>query len=250
MLRVVQMTTPVSPSTGWNASRPITSSGVPSQGWVGTQPPTGQRCWKRVGPGTLHPATTGLMASPKGCTRPTTVRSALFHYTTFLIRMYPLMTRYGGQWLLSDGQAEQDLADAVYRIGWHANEMTQRDESYLRALHRTAGGDLNTFLHLLKADTQTGPIIHDEWQEWLDDCRCSWNPEDSRHDREHFPTARTHPGIRANCFPHNMVRACTDYMLLVDEDWRRVADWYGLEEKVRIGVDVETLTEAVQLPPT
>ncbi len=133
-------------------------------------------------------------------------RSALFHYSSFLVRMDQFMTRYGGQWLLSDGQAEQDLADAVYRIGWHANEMTQRDDSYLRALHRTAGGELNTFLHLLKADTPTGPMNDDEWQEWMDDCRwahrkCSWNPDDRRHDREHFPATRTHPGIRADCFP-------------------------------------------------
>ena len=168
-------------------------------------------------------------------------RSALFHYTTFLVLMDQFVIRYGGQWLLSDGQAEQDLADAAYRIGWYANEMTQRDDSYLRALCRRAGGELNVFLRLLAQDTPTGPMIHDEWQEWLAGCKCTWDSDDSRYDREHFPTARTHPAIRADCFPHNMIQACSDYMLLVDEDWRRVADWYGLEDRVRPGVGGDKL---------
>jgi hypothetical protein len=168
-------------------------------------------------------------------------RSALLHYTSFLVKLRQFMARHGGQWLLSDGQAEQDLADAVYRIGWHANEMTQRDDSYLRDLYRQANGELNAFLHLLADDKPTGMLIHDEWQEWLDGCQCTWDPEQSGHDREHFPTSRTHPGIQADCHPHSMVRACTDYMLLVDEDWRRVADWYGLEERVRPGVGGEEL---------
>lgn len=30
-------------------------------------------------------------------------------------------------------------------------------------------------------------------------------------------------------------------MLLVDEDWRRVADWYGLEDRVRVGTTGDVL---------
>lgn len=175
-------------------------------------------------------------------------RSALFHYASFLVRLDGFMVHFGGQWLLSDGQAEQDLADAVYRIGWHASEMNDRDDSYLRGLHRTADGELHPFLSMLAKDDPIGPATHEEWQDWLRACRCTWDPEQSRHDREHFPTARTHLGIQADCHPHNMIRACSDYMLLVDEDWRRVADWYGLEERVRPGVGGDELWNSQRQP--
>ena len=174
-------------------------------------------------------------------------RSALFHYATFLVRLDGFMTRFGGQWLLSDGEAEQDVADATYRIGWHVSEMNQRDDSYLRSLHQKAGGEIHQFLTLLAADKQVGMVTHDEWQDWLRTCQCTWTHDDSQTDREHFPTSRTHPCIQADCQPHQVIRACTDFLLLVDEDWRRIADWYGLEEQVRVGIGGEALTNS---PPT
>ena len=125
--------------------------------------------------------------------------------------------------------------------------MNQRDDSYLRSLHQKAGGEIHQFLTLLAADKQVGMVTHDEWQDWLRTCQCTWTHDDSQTDREHFPTSRTHPCIQADCQPHQVIRACTDFLLLVDEDWRRIADWYGLEEQVRVGIGGEALTNS---PPT
>jgi hypothetical protein len=46
-------------------------------------------------------------------------RYALYAYAQFQLEVKKFMTRHGGLWLLSDVDVEQQVADAVYRIGWH-----------------------------------------------------------------------------------------------------------------------------------
>jgi hypothetical protein len=58
---------------------------------------------------------------------------ALYHYADFEWQLRQFSTLYGGQWLLSDAEAEQAVADAVYRIFWHT-PWNERDQSYLRSL--------------------------------------------------------------------------------------------------------------------
>ena len=61
------------------------------------------------------------------------VTFALYLYAHFEWELRQFETLFGGRWLLSDADAEQALADSVYRIRWHA-PVSERDQSYLRAL--------------------------------------------------------------------------------------------------------------------
>lgn len=165
---------------------------------------------------------------------------ALWHYTAFLVCLHQFSVRHGGLWLLSDERAEQDAANAIYRIGWHTPN-NERDDSYLRDLHDLAGGEMHPFLNLLQAEP-IGRTTHDEWLDWAATCRCSWNPADSATS-EHYPTHRHHPGIDRNCQLHAVVTACGDYCALIDDDWHRIADWYHLPTQRLQPVDAERLYE-------
>lgn len=151
------------------------------------------------------------------------VHFALWHHTTHLVALHRFQVRYGGLWLLSDQRAEQDAADAIYRVAWH-NPNNEEDESYLRTLFERAGGELVNFRQILRTDA-VGQAILGEWQEWCDRCQCTWNQPD-RSDREHFPTHRHHAGINIKCQMHAVIAAANDYCVLIDDDWHRIADWY------------------------
>lgn len=154
--------------------------------------------------------------------------SALWHFTNYLVEVDRNLNRFGGMWLLSDAQAEQDLADAVYRISWHSPN-NERDDSYLRLLHDQAKGELHLFRRLLETD-RIAAATEVEWHDWAADCACTWTTNDEA-DQERYPTHRHHPGIDRKCQLHAIVAACADYCALLDDDWNRVADWYRLGEK-------------------
>lgn len=153
------------------------------------------------------------------------VTTALWHYTCVLVEVQRYLHQYGGMWLLSDAKAEQELADAVYRISWHTPN-NERDDSHLRGLYEQAGGELHPFRVLLTTD-RIAKATEQEWHEWASTCRCTWSVEDEV-DSERFPTHRHHGGIDPKCQLHAVISACNDYCTLVDDDWRRVADWYRL----------------------
>lgn len=46
-------------------------------------------------------------------------RYALHAYAWFQLELHDFMTRHGGLWLFSDQTVETEIADTVYRIGWH-----------------------------------------------------------------------------------------------------------------------------------
>jgi len=149
--------------------------------------------------------------------------TALWHYTRYLVTLQQFINRHGGLWLLSDTRAEEAVGDAVYRIRWHSPN-NERDDSFLRELHDRAGGELHTFRRLLETD-RFAAATEQEWHEWAADCHCTWEVSDEI-DTEHFPTHRHHAGISQRCQLHAISTACNDYTTLIDDDWRRVADWY------------------------
>jgi hypothetical protein len=164
---------------------------------------------------------------------------ALFHYAHFEWELRQFQTLYGGQWLLSDAKTEQAVADAVYRIGWHA-PWNERDQSYLRTLvSETPGREMHGFIQLLRAP-DLGRTTEQEWQEWTTTCRCAW-PPGSGTEQEYFPTSHHHDGILNDCEVHNVVNACGDYLDLIDQDWKRLADWYHLNDAHRRGVNPNAL---------
>lgn len=150
---------------------------------------------------------------------------ALWHFTCYLVGVQQFIARYGGMWLLSDAKAEQDLEQTIYKIAWHS-PLNERDESYLRGLHEQSNGELHQFRNLLGSET-FARTVEQEWQGWVNTCSCSWEVEDEV-EIEHFPTRRHHSGINSDCQLHAVVLACNDYCTLIDDDWKRVADWYRL----------------------
>jgi hypothetical protein len=158
---------------------------------------------------------------------------ALYHYARFEWELRQFITASGGLWLLSDAETEQALADAVYEISWHI-ELDERDQSYLRTLvAETPDQELYGFLDRL-ASSNPGQKVEQVWQDWVSACTCSWDPQ-ARSDEEYFPTSDHHAGIKQACKIHRVVHACGVYMDIVDQDWKRIADWYRIEEPISRG---------------
>lgn len=150
----------------------------------------------------------------------TYMTSALCHYARFQLELRRFVARHGGLWLLSDAEVEQKVADAIYRIGWH-NNLLEEDDAWLRRnLGDARQEEDDHFVHLL-ASTTIGTMIHRKWQQLGRDCECV-DLED---------------GDGPECQVHSTIAACHEYMSLIDEDWRRIADWYRPESKPRQGVE-------------
>ncbi|GJM39037.1 MAG: hypothetical protein DHS20C19_24040 [Acidimicrobiales bacterium] len=165
------------------------------------------------------------------------VTFALSHYTDLLIETRRYQHRYGGLWLLSDHQAEQDLADALYRITWHTPN-NERDDSYLRTLTDTHP-EQHQLLEAI-ANDPIGADIHHEWQDWARRCHCTWDAKTTPG--ELFATSRHHPDIDPTCQPHQVIQAAVDYCTILDDDWNRIADWYRLPTNRPTTISGETLT--------
>jgi hypothetical protein len=164
---------------------------------------------------------------------------ALFHYAHFAWLLRQFVTLYGGQWLLSDADAESAVAEAVYRIWWHS-PWNERDDSYLRTgVAETPDQEMHGFLERLRS-TELGRTTEQAWFEWASTCECSWTVG-AGSEVEYFPTSQHHPQISDECQLHNVVRACGDYLDLIDRDWTRLADWYHVDERERRGVSAEAL---------
>lgn len=147
---------------------------------------------------------------------------ALFHYVGYLARVEAFVTRYGGLWLLSDRQAETDVASAVERIRL-VSPTNEEDDSYLRIVYGEIKGELHLFRSRITTDVVLADI-HDEWQGFVSTCECSWFTPDVG--RGYFPTYRTHDGIDPVCQVHGMITGANDYCMLIEDDWARIADWY------------------------
>lgn len=118
----------------------------------------------------------------------------------------------------------QQAADAVYRIGWH-NNLNQENDSWLRRHLVDARHEENDHFIQLMQSTTMGTLIHRRWQEFGRSCLCR-DPE---------------KGDGPECQVHETIRACQDYMTLIDEDWIRIADWYRPGARPHRGVAAEEL---------
>ena len=191
------------------------------------------------------------------------VRFAIYRYATFLAEMHRFQVKRGGFWLLSDNETELKVSDALYRIGWHTPN-NERDDSWMRVTMTQAGGELHVFNDLMMRTT-IGAATHQEWQEWAAECRCTWDdakkegeevretesrsasPERKGADQgdlgrersdaqtSHFATADTDDGISQECALHQVVKACCEYIGLIDADWLQIADWYRMEGQPKRG---------------
>lgn len=144
-------------------------------------------------------------------------RYALYAYAQFQLELKKFITRHGGLWLLSDVDVEQEVVDAVYRIGWH-NPLNEDDNSWLRRfLADSRHEEPQHFAELLKATSIGGQTLK-EWQDFIASCEC---PVDA---------------VREVCQVHATIRACNAYCDLIDQDWTKIADWYRPGSSPRRGV--------------
>jgi hypothetical protein len=156
---------------------------------------------------------------------------ALYHYTRFEWELRRFINRYGGMWMLSNPQTEQDAPDAIARIDWHVNPFNERDQSFLRTtLDETPSQEMHGFLDRLM-NSVIGRKTHQEWQEWAGACQCTWNVGADIGD-SYFPTTTKQNGISVDCQVHQVIDACGCYCWLIDEDWHRTADWYQIPKQI------------------
>ncbi|WP_431230443.1 hypothetical protein [Paenarthrobacter nicotinovorans] len=135
-------------------------------------------------------------------------RDALYNYAQFQLELKRFMSRHGGHWLLSDAETEQEVADAVYAIGWH-NDINADDDSFLRRhLADTKHGELDHYWDILQAFPR-GVAIHDIWQQMIEE-GVGLTTENERKTSQVWLT----------------VQACQRYCDLIDADWIKIADWY------------------------
>lgn len=152
------------------------------------------------------------------------ITTALYWHTTALAALRRFEIEFGGRWMLPEAQAENDIADAIYRITL-ASPNGQRDDSCLRVLlSQSPDHEMHPFLTLM-AEDEVAMAIHQDWLDWAFTCTCQWQPGE-RHGRELFPTHHNHPRISPRCDLHAVVDACNDFCLLLDDAWDAIADWY------------------------
>lgn len=162
---------------------------------------------------------------------------ALYHYTRHQWEFERFITRYGGMWMLSDAQAEQDAPDTIARIRWYS-PYSERDDSFLRTLlDETPNQELHGFLERLE-QSELGKAKHQAWQDWAASCSCSW-PPGADTGTDYFPTSHNQSGISPDCWPHQVIDACGTYCKLIDEDWVKTADWYRIPSHIHKDISAE-----------
>lgn len=168
-------------------------------------------------------------------------RDALYHYAFVEWGLRRFMANYGALWMLSEADIETEVSDATYRIRWHVNPFNERDQSFLRTLiDETPGQELHGFLERLAA-SDLGRQTHQEWLDWCATCSCTWDAS-AVPEADYFPTAKNQEGISTECQVHQVIGACGLYCDLIDKDWRKIADWYHLDDKaVSKGASAERL---------
>jgi len=163
----------------------------------------------------------------------------LYHYAKFKWEVKQFDIASGGLWIMPDPDAEQAVADAVYKITW-CSPYNELDDSFFRNLiAESPHQEMYGFIKGLFA-TEPGRLNEQEWQDWAAECQCTWEAAASRDD-EPFPTWHHNRGISESCDVHQLIAACGTYITLIDQGWRGVADWYRLPDEARLGVSGESL---------
>lgn len=171
---------------------------------------------------------------------------ALYHYAHFKLEEKRFMSRHGGLWLASSVEIEQQIADAVYRIGWH-NSFNEKDDAWLRrhladARREETDHFLGVVMSLSKGVRVVAELIALARQgvKWKIEAnplpRLGGNiPEELRVSGETIAEALTEEELSQTQVGQTM-RAARDYVRLIDEDWVRIADWYRPGSTPRRGV--------------
>lgn len=133
--------------------------------------------------------------------------SALYWLAQFHLEIKRFKSKHGGLWLLSDAETEQQVADAVYRIGWH-NNLSDGDESFLRRhLADSRHEEVEHFWKVIQSFSD-GQRINANWQRIIRD-----GVDLKESDKSSSQVWLT-------------IAACREYCDLIDNDWLRIADWY------------------------
>lgn len=120
------------------------------------------------------------------------------------------ITDFGGLWLLSDPEQESKAAEAIYQLGQNG-PCGEADDSWLRLqLAKAEHRELDSFIDLIY-EQQLGKDLLETFLRWADTCRCSLDDGVSP---------------KPSCEVHAWLKACEQYIELIDEDWDKVADWY------------------------
>ena len=135
-------------------------------------------------------------------------RSALYHYANYQLELKRFMSKHGGLWLLSDADTEKEVADAIYRVGWH-NPLNEDDDSFLRRhLADSRHEEAEHFTQILHS-FPIGERIHDEWQAFVIEGLGKDSDEQKTGSQVHLT-----------------IQACKEYCDQIDADWLKIADWY------------------------
>lgn len=132
--------------------------------------------------------------------------SSLWFYSRFLAALEEFECAYGGMWLLSDPDAETEVANAIQHIN-RDTALNEHDASWLRTeLRRVADHELDPFLGNVSINPRGQEILH-AWVSWCSSCAC---PSVAAPERA--------------CEVHAVIEACRDYTEVLDRDIRQLAE--------------------------
>lgn len=138
------------------------------------------------------------------------VMNILWRRSQFTRAIDRFVEDFGGLWLLSDPNKESQAAAAIRQISIRTPG-GENDDSWLRLqLAQATEGELDAFADLIWQSEQGKEMVQ-LWLEWARACRCSLDPESPP---------------RPTCDVHAWLTACQEYIVLIDEDFDLIADWY------------------------
>ncbi len=134
------------------------------------------------------------------------IGASLGFYAQYLLATERLVEDFGGLWLLSDVEAETDVANAVQQLN-AITVINEHDASWLRIkLRQTPDHELDPFLERISAEARGEAIIH-AWADWCQTCQC---PNLLAPDR--------------TCEVHAVMEAGRSYGKVMDSEARGVLD--------------------------
>jgi hypothetical protein len=128
------------------------------------------------------------------------VGSSLWALGLFQAELAAFVQDYGGIWLFSDVQVENDVANAIFNLNRHP-DVPESYASHLRTLIRAQpDAELGPFLDALRAE-EPGPEILVRWGNWCRSCRCTSLDVPER-----------------DCEVHAVIAAASDYCNHIDRE--------------------------------
>ncbi len=139
---------------------------------------------------------------------PSYYESSLWFYALEQLDVDRFVEERGGIWLFSDIEVEQQVADALYHVSWHAPASTV-DASWLALAARNA--DVPNAFRFRQAlrTVKRGRQILRRWAIWLNKCKCDLRKPSPK------------------CEVHRVIRFCRFYAETIDREWRSIASWYS-----------------------